>query len=312
MTEQYIKKVLKYIPSNKKKEVEERIKKDMKSIVNTETTEEEIITVLNALGHPKNIAEKYCDIKHYLIGPDLFTSYLNVLNIVLIIILILGVVLPFYNIFSINTGQDMQTVFFDLLNNIISSLINSLFYGFTIVTLIFAFLEQMNVKPEKEIEFLFNYKNSNVLLHNYSNDKKYIVIKLIITVVFLPLLLLFLYNFKTNGYNLINIEVFNDYMPYLFIYYAFYVVIEFLKIKTKNWNLKLACIDVFVKVCSILLFTSLFFTTNIMNPDLELYLISKGNNVNIQPILLIVLIAIILANIADMIKTVKIGLNNKN
>lgn len=110
-----------------------------------EPDEEIVKEVLREFGHPRQVAGQY--IQHnYLIGPQIFPTYLWVLKIVLIIaaaLNILGVIVAVIN------QSNLGSTPLDAIAGVVSGLINALFTAFGIVTLSFAGVERTTPKEWK-------------------------------------------------------------------------------------------------------------------------------------------------------------------
>lgn len=100
-------------------------------------SDEDVQAVLTELGNPSLLADRYRDRKRYLIGPQLYASYLNILKIVAGAISISMVVLF---VIQILTAPDA------ILKSFVSTLstwFSALFQGFAWVTIGFAATERM-------------------------------------------------------------------------------------------------------------------------------------------------------------------------
>lgn len=105
-----------------------------------EATTEDVQRVLSELGDPREMANRYRDTKQYLIGPELFSSYLSVLKIVII-----AVSIAFAVIFCVEAFLEPRPIaelFFDHL----FGLIVGYFQAFTWVTIVFALIEFSTIR----------------------------------------------------------------------------------------------------------------------------------------------------------------------
>jgi hypothetical protein len=100
--------------------------------------EETIKAVLSEYGSPRKVARQYSG-HQYLIGPNLFPAYWQVLQIVLIVVAALNVLGLVVTVVS-HTGTIAWT--FDTFAEMIGGLFSSLFTAFGIVTLSFASVER--------------------------------------------------------------------------------------------------------------------------------------------------------------------------
>lgn len=89
MIDRYIYAVTKKLPQNQRQDIADEIRgliEDMldERIGNGKTQEKNLEDILLEIGSPRELADKYRDKKKYLIGPELYDSYMIVLKIVLI------------------------------------------------------------------------------------------------------------------------------------------------------------------------------------------------------------------------------------
>ena len=89
MIERYIYAVTQKLPHAQREDIAKELRsliEDMleERVFKRKVTKQDIEEVLLELGSPKRLAEKYRETKKYLIGPELYDSYVTVLKIVLI------------------------------------------------------------------------------------------------------------------------------------------------------------------------------------------------------------------------------------
>jgi hypothetical protein len=113
--------------------------------------EETVKSVLKEFGSPRKVAQQYSR-HNYLIGPEMFPTYLQVLKIVLIVIAglnLFGIIMAIVG--QTGVGESM----FEAIAEVFAGLFSSLFSGFGVVTLVFASIErtvpeQVKIKVEQD------------------------------------------------------------------------------------------------------------------------------------------------------------------
>lgn len=145
LIERYIYAVTNKLPSRQRADIEQELRgliEDMleEQLQGREATTEDVQRVLSELGDPREMANRYRDTKQYLIGPELFSSYLSVLKIVII-----AVSIAFAVIFCVEAFLEPRPIaelFFDHL----FGLIVGYFQAFTWVTIVFALIEFSTIR----------------------------------------------------------------------------------------------------------------------------------------------------------------------
>jgi hypothetical protein len=117
-------------------------------------TNEDIQAVLKELGSPLELADKYRDKSHFLIGPEIFPVYLLIMKIVLAATF-LGLTIVI--VLDLLTSSDM--IWYEYLFKWLSSIISGSFMSFAWVTIIFAIFEWRGVNLK---EFLPNWEVSSL------------------------------------------------------------------------------------------------------------------------------------------------------
>lgn len=164
LTERYIYAVTKRMPANQQKEVSDEIRSLIDDMLcercgDVVPSERDIKIVLTELGSPRELAEKYdTSEKKCLIGAPYYVTYKYVLKIVLICVgigmIISSVISAFVDGFEKFDSAEimLQSVKFwiDMFSNMFITLQSGLIFGFTFVTLLFAFFYHKDIKIDSE------------------------------------------------------------------------------------------------------------------------------------------------------------------
>lgn len=148
ITKRYVYDVVRHMPENQRQDIEKELETlidDMlhESVNDGEVTEKDIHCVLEELGKPADLADKYCDKKRCLISGANYDNYFIVLGIVLASVILSQIV---SGIVNITTGSSVLSNPFIIEN--FSDIVTGSLIGFAWVTIIFACIERGMFKSE--------------------------------------------------------------------------------------------------------------------------------------------------------------------
>jgi hypothetical protein len=137
----YIEEVVKYLP----RQLKEEVKKDLTSqimdmIEESEGDDKAINAILESMGSPKALADRYLNKEKGLIGPRYYDAYITIVKIVMF-----ALALAFSITFAMKLIFTDNFTFWMVLEYPVS-LLNAAIMGFAYVTIIFAFIERNQVK----------------------------------------------------------------------------------------------------------------------------------------------------------------------
>lgn len=139
LIERYIYDVTRRLEESKRSDIENELRSNIYDMLSESPTEDEIINVLKKLGKPSELSLEYKDKKRYLISPRYFDDYIKVLKIVLIIFIGINVFGAVIQAVFNATDFDIIPLFF---SHLFEGLMSSMFFGFSVVTLVFYILDQ--------------------------------------------------------------------------------------------------------------------------------------------------------------------------
>lgn len=153
LVERYVHQVGQYLPPKERADIEaelhSQIQDELDDRYGGEDTEENIITILNDLGHPYKISASY-NTDRYLIGPMLYPFMLMILRQGWLIIPSIVIFLNLFGVLISTQESDLLAVFLDLLFNSVQATL--LFTA--VVIFVFAIIERINLdSKDEEIEF---------------------------------------------------------------------------------------------------------------------------------------------------------------
>ena len=145
MIERYVYAVVRRLPENIREEVTNELKANIYDMLPDKPSDEQIEKVLLDLGRPRDLAVKYQPKERYLISPKYFDDYLYTLKIVTIIFILIGFTFGLINAILNTNETNAFYLFFEVLGKVFEGVFDSIFCAFTIVTIIFIIIEQVNI-----------------------------------------------------------------------------------------------------------------------------------------------------------------------
>lgn len=265
ITNKYIYDVTRRLPSARRAEVDSELRITIDNMIEKKSSRlsyEDINEVLQSLGRPSDLANRYRDNKKFIIGPRLYDKYFVILRIVMIAVGI-GVIIA--NIISFIN----QPVPFSIgLLSIINGIFNNLILVFGYVTITFLVLEKIIHNEPKESAKWDIKSLPDLPIDNIKIKRIVPIIGLILSVFFLLAInsaheLLGVY-FIRGGFQIVpifNSEVFIRMVPILNIIVLIGVFKEFSRLFIGRYNPTLAVI-IFVANIMIMIIVVLVFTNN--------------------------------------------------
>lgn len=307
----YVYAVVKQFPEEGKEEVEKEVKlliyDMMEAYLEDITEEEKAKRVIEELGNPDRLADKYRVRERYLIGPNYFSKYLLVLKIVLFSVF-LGVTVAFLIDVIVN-----HEIFLTTLTNFIQTIILALIQGAAWVTVIFSIFEYKNVNLEKElswsIEDLPELPHKNALI-----SKSESIFTIIFSAIFFSGLyfvpefvgIYYRHNSTWASIPIFNVDILDNYKIIIILIFIVTILQESLKIIWGKWTCKRAIVYSFISVLSSGL-TIIFFTNRGIWNNQIFDNIYKYTKVEINSVTNFIVITIILVTIIEIVTSIYKG-----
>lgn len=280
------------------KSQKEDIKKELKSIIEDavdekvakekaskgeyyEATEEDILSIINNLGSPVEVAAKYKPSNKYLIGPELYDLYRFLL------IIVLGAVGLGISIASAITVMGAQGTFIELLYKLPLQLISAGMNAVGSVTIVFMIIQHFaseNQIKNMNIDEKWNPKELKPIPVSYEIIKPS---EAIVTIVFTILALLIFNRFPniiaiyvrhSNNISvtpIFNLSVLKSYIQYLNIFWVADILLNIYKLKTGKWTKVLRFTRIVISLGVLIIILFMAGNPKILNIDLEGIIISK-------------------------------------
>ncbi|WP_028608735.1 permease prefix domain 1-containing protein [Paenibacillus harenae] len=287
LVKRYIYAVTQRLPERQRADIEKELQGLIEDMLEDRVqggaaTSEDVEAVLLELGNPRELAEKYRGTKRYLISPELFTTYLSVLKIVL-----LSVGIAMTVTFLIETIINPVQILEHFVSNLVSLLMGC-FQAFAWVTIIFGLVEYAGVKKENlGIMTSDRWKPSELApLPDQRNRIKRSdpIAGILFTVLFLVLFtfsidLFGVWRFQSNSPTIapfFNEEVFSGFLPFIWAVFGLSVLKDTMKLIAGRWTIKLIGFDILVNAAHFILALIMFSNLTIWNPDFMLQLAAAG------------------------------------
>ncbi|MBT2640354.1 hypothetical protein [Bacillus sp. ISL-39] len=278
MIEKYIYAVTHRLPQSQRADIAQELSGLIEDMLGERTdsrpaAQEDVESVLIELGNPKDLADKYRGSKRYLIGPELFYSYITVLKIVFFALLVAMTV-----VFIIESMIGPRSVIEHIIGYV-TSVISAGMQAFVWVTIGFAIAQYKGVTPTGIAEKKGKWTPSD--LPPVPDQKKRIKRGEAITgIVFSILFLVFLYSSNhvfgvmmfddgdlVNVIPFLNQERIEQFINIIYVIAMIGILKEGLKLVIGKWTKKLAIYNLIMNAVTLILVSFLFKDQAIWNPD---------------------------------------------
>ena len=272
LIDRYVYAVTEKLPENMREDIKKELYANIEDMLPENPSEEDIIVVLEKLGNPVRLANDYSGAKRYLIGPDVYDSYISVLKlvtgIVAIVLLIVSIIEKAAN--PVLSGGILQ-ITIDMFSHTLGAVIEGIIHGFIWVTLVFAILERTGINEGKLPFIKQKWSAQDLMEVEVSNKRRISRVEtsfgMFFSVLFLSVLyfhpeIIGIYSTGENGLKLLapllSIERLQYYMPPIIIIAFAGLLVQVWKFISMKWNIPLAianalvnfslCILVFVMI----------------------------------------------------------------
>jgi hypothetical protein len=287
MIERYIYAVTQKLPQNQRDDIAIELRgliEDMieERVGSGEASNQVVEEVLLELGSPREMANKYRGTKKYLIGPELYDPFLIVLKIVWISMSVgLGAV---FVIQSIITPPEILDHFVKLIVALVTGLPQALGW----VALMFVLVEYGGGLKTKDLGL--DKAWSPAMLTAIPDPKRRIKrSEPIIAIIFYVIIMVWfafssdffgIYVFNDNGFKevvpFLNEEAFSQYMPFVLLFFATFIVKECLKLISGKWTMKLVGYTTVINLLGIVVIFFLITGDSFWNPEFMSDIVQAG------------------------------------
>lgn len=287
MVDRYVYAVTQKLPQSQREDIANELRgliEDMldERIGDGKITDELVEEVLMELGSPRIMAQKYRGSKSYLIGPELYDTFLLVLKIVLISV---GVTLA--GTFVIQTIINPEEILDYFIRFIVAS-VTALPQALGWVTLAFALGDYYGGFKADDLKLDKNWMPS--MLPLIPHPKKHIKRSEPITAIVFYVIMIVMFAFSSNYFGIfrfsggeflgvvpfLNEARFSEYMPFILLLLALFIVKECLKLISGKWTMKLVVCTAVVNIVALIAVYFLVTSQSFWNPNFMADLMESG------------------------------------
>ncbi len=285
MVNRYIYAVTQKLPQAQRKDIADELRGLIEDILEERVgkgnmKESDVEEVLLELGNPRELADKYRGAKKYLIGPELFDSYVLILKIVLIVVSA-----------SIGVGFLIQTILdpisiLDYFIDMIVSLVTALPMAFAWTTFGFAAGELFGGIKQKDL-LGKEWKPSD--LPPIPDEKRQIKRgESIVGIIFYAIFIVFL-SFSSDYFGIwvfhdeftgvvpfLNEQTYGLYLLFIILIFGFGILKECLKLVIGKWTYKLTIYTIIVNAVSMAGILFMISGPDFWNPEFMSELVEAG------------------------------------
>lgn len=242
--DRYIYAVVKYLPEKDRTEISEELRANIFDMLGNDTSEENIIRILEEMGSPFKLALSYMGSEHYIIGPKVYHLYLEVLKIVAIAAVIIGIITFTLELITevggIASVAEIIGVIVSGFTTIFSVLIGFVFW----VTVIFVIIERTDSADEvlHSIEKPFKVSNLKEIpnMARKKISKFEMVVTMVMTIVFIYIFvyrndLIAVYT-QNDTIRIFNSDVIAGYKFIILFSGGLSILVSILKLIYGRWN----------------------------------------------------------------------------
>src|SRR5690606_36541907 len=237
--------------------------------------------VLLELGSIDEMTDRYRDTKQYLIGPEIFPSYVSVLKIVFIAVSIAISILFVIDVmltpsqFVHHIGENLISLFFIYIQ------------GFAWVTIIFALIDRFGThnsqlhlhgKPwhPKQLQPLPSHR----MMIKRSEPISSIILNVLLAILFVySMELIGVHRFTDNGWSVIPIfkpSEFARFLPVILILIALNILIDSVKLVRAKWTIPLITTEAILLIPQLAAAAWIFADQSVWNPAFITQLVESG------------------------------------
>jgi len=287
MIDRYIYAVTQKLPQSQREEIAIELRgliEDMleERVGNREINKKDMESVLLELGSPREMANKYRGTKRYLIGPELYDSFLIVLKIVLISMTAgLGIV---FVIETIINPVEILDHFVGLIVSLVTAVPQALGW----VTISFAIADYYGGIKTKDLGLDKTWHPS--MLSAVPDPKRRIKRSEPIVSIIFYVIVMVLFAFSSNFFGVyvfndggfrevvpfLNEDTFSQFMPFVLLLLAIFIVKESIKLISGKWTMKLVGYTVVINLLGIMVVSFLITGDAFWNPEFMSDLVHAG------------------------------------
>lgn len=280
----YIYEVVSRLPENIRDDVEKELLSQILDMLPANYSDREVNEVLSELGDPRKLAQKYRDTPDYLIGPDYYYRYIDILRegSKIFIPIIIGLMFLTSSLSNISNYNDenliylITSIFAETLSNSISLIISVV----VIITVLFIIIERKYIKSS---DIGIKDWSINDLKNIKVREKRIIPLSTAIGEIIGPVFMLIAYiiffgsynrlifssqNFNTVYYDILSPGIYERFLPAFIVVTVISVISGVLMLIKKRWTISVSIIKIINIIFSTIVTIKFILTPNFLNPEL--------------------------------------------
>ena len=276
LIDRYVFAVTEHLSDNNRKDVADELKSNIEDMLPDSPTDRDIREVLEKMGNPRKLANEFNPTKRYLIGPNLFDSYISLLKLVIgiVVSVMLGVtILGWVVSFPENSN------YVSLITDLIAIPVSAAFQAAVWVTIVYAILERTGVSegqmPFSKKEWTVDDLPTGAVPPSKKISRTETVFSLFFTLLFISVLffkpnLIAIYLNDNSGTTIIPLfseERLAFYLLPIILITTIQLVVIVWKLIQSQWNLPLAIANTVQNIASSVLIILLLYDKQLFNPD---------------------------------------------
>jgi len=257
MIDLYVYSATRHLPEDAREDIARELESNITDMLPEDATEEDVREVLEKLGDPANLAAEYSGKKKYLVGPDLYDSYISVLKLVTgLVAIVLAFIALIGSIINPPLESGFPKAFVDVAVDMSVGVFQGVMQSIVWVTLIFAVLERVGVN-EGKLPYVKKKWTVDELMDLQVKDKRKIsrgetIFTMFFTMMFAALLITKpqMIGWYSVGGNdtihiepLLNVQRLQIYIPVMLMFVAVSLGILVWKYIAMHWNSALAAVN---------------------------------------------------------------------
>lgn len=307
----YVEETVKNLPKKLKDDVKKELFNEITEMVESHKDEglsedEAIKVVLENLGDPKKLSDKYLDKKDYLIGPRLYSVYVKLLKIVMFAVG-LGLLVAMLVNSAINDMNDVSYIVSSLVG-----LFNALLQVFAWITIIFALVQRSEL-DEKELvdDAIWTIKDLPKDIPAKTSTRAEGIGGVIFGAVVVVLINFNLDLFGVFFLNdnqvvvsspLLNQATASSWLPWINAMLAIIIISNVVKVANVTFSKKREAFIIAMQLISLIIFVGVVATMDIINPTLisDVAAFNEPLSVMVSGLLTTVFWVIVVVNVAEV------------
>lgn len=279
LIDRYIYAVTRGLPQKQQGDISKELRSHIEDMVaerveEHRATEEDIKAVLKELGEPSKLAVKYSGRPRYIIGPEMYDSYIMSLKVILSLVAF-GMIIAMIVSYSVSPPQNLWDILGSLIGSLLGKVPHVVFQVFAWLTVIFALVDRF-VTDKSDWDWKKGDWDPAQLPEIPPKGTTINRIGPVIAIAVIAVTFV-LFNFAAGWFGLFlpdsgdvpirlfNVDVLQEYLPLIYIYFAISVVRQVLKLIIGRNILKLLLINACLGIVAFFLGLIVLSNMNIWN-----------------------------------------------